>query len=88
MHIIFRERERERESRRSPVVRVRWCWVNFQCRGVQLIWIIVGKGPIAFAVDAGEACLDIFPSSIFFSFLSPSFGDGPIQTVILSQRNK
>ena len=21
---------------------VRWCWVNFQCRGVLLIWIIVG----------------------------------------------
>ena len=46
---------------------VRWCWVNFQCRGVLLIWIIVGQGPIALAVGAGGGCLDIF-----FSFLSPS----------------
>ena len=67
---------------------VRWCWVNFQCRGSLLIWIIVGKGPNALAVGAGEGCLDIFLSSIFFSFLSPSLEDGPIQTEILSQRNK
>ena len=32
---------------------VRWCWVNFQCRGVLLIWIIVGQGPTALAVGAG-----------------------------------
>ena len=38
----------------------RWCWVNFQCRGVLLIWIIVGQGPIALAVGAGGGCLDIF----------------------------
>ena len=25
---------------------VRRCWVNFQCRGVLLIWITVGQGPI------------------------------------------
>ena len=38
----------------------RWCWVKFQCRGVLLIWIIVGQGPIALAVGAGGGCLDIF----------------------------
>ena len=70
-------------SRRSPVVSgdgrvVRQCWVNFQCRGVLLIWIIVRQGPIALAVGAGGGCLDIFKFVYFFSFLSPIFGDGPI----------
>ena len=32
---------------------VRWCWVNFQCRGVLLIWIIVWQGPAALEVGAG-----------------------------------
>ena len=32
---------------------VRWCRVNFQYRGVLLIWIRVGQGPIALAVGAG-----------------------------------
>ena len=47
---------------------VQWCWVNFQCRGVLLIWIIhvVGQRPTALAVGAGGGCLDIF------SLLSPS----------------
>ena len=31
---------------------MRWRWVNFQCRGVLLIWIRVGQGPTALAVDA------------------------------------
>ena len=26
---------------------VRWCWIIFQCRGVLLIWIIVGQVPTA-----------------------------------------
>ena len=39
---------------------VQWCWVNFQCRGVLLIWMIVGQEPIALAVGAGGGCLDIF----------------------------
>ena len=43
---------------------VRWCWVNFQCRGVLLVWIIVGQGPTALAVGAGGGYLDIFLSSI------------------------
>ena len=55
------------------------CWVNFQCRGVLLIWIRVGQGLIALAIGAGGGCLDIFFShlSSLFSF-SLSLGDGPI----------
>ena len=48
----------------------RWCWVNFQCWGVLLIWIRVGQGPTALVVGAGGGCLDIFFSRL--SFLSPS----------------
>ena len=36
---------------------VQWCFVqvhvNFQCRGVLQIWIIVGQGPTALAVGVG-----------------------------------
>ena len=56
---------------------VRRCWVNFQCRGVLLIWMIVGQGPIALAVGSGGGCLDIFSLVYHFSLLSPSLGDGP-----------
>ena len=49
-----------------------WCWVNFQCRGVQLTWIIVGQGPTALAVSAGEGGFDTFSLIYHFSFLSPS----------------
>ena len=53
----------------------RWCWVNFQCRGVLLIWIIVG--PTALAVGAGGGCLDIF-TLIYTSLLClPLFGRRP-----------
>ena len=52
---------------------VRWCWVNFQCRGVLLIRVIVGQGPTALAVGAGGGCLHIFfLLSIISLFLSPS----------------
>ena len=34
---------------------VRWCWVNFQGRGVLLIWMKVGQGPIVLAVGAGDS---------------------------------
>ena len=51
---------------------VQRCWVNFQCRGVLLIWIIVGQGPTVLAVGAGGGCLDIFSLIYHFSFLSPS----------------
>ena len=51
--------------------RVMWkCRVNVQCRGVLLIWIMVGQGPVALAVGAGGGCLGIFLSSII-SLLSP-----------------
>ena len=57
---------------------VQWCWVNFQCRGVLLIWIRVGQGLIALAVGAGGGCLDIFSLVYHFSSFSLSLGDGPI----------
>ena len=63
---------------------VRWRWVNFQCRGVLLIWELVGKGPTALAVGAGGACLDFFSLVCHFSVFSP-LGDGPIYTEILFQ---
>ena len=47
---------------------VRWCWVNFQCRGVHLIIV----GPTALAIGAVEGCLDIFSLVYHFSLLSPS----------------
>ena len=50
---------------------VRRCCVNFQCRGVSLIWLIVGQGPIALAVGAGGGCLDIFSLVYLFSFFLP-----------------
>ena len=51
---------------------VRWSWENFQCRGVLLVWIRVGQGPIALAVGAGGGGLDIFTLIYPFSPLSPS----------------
>ena len=48
--------------------------------------MIVGQGPVALAVGAGEGCLDIFTLLYPFSSLSPSLGDGLIWTEILSQR--
>ena len=50
---------------------VRWYLINFQCRGVLLIWSIVGQGSTALAVGAGGGCLDIFSLVCRFSFLSP-----------------
>ena len=58
---------------------VRRCWVNLQCRGLLLIWIIVGHGPVVLAVDSCGAFLDTFsshPSLLFF--FSLSLRDGPI----------
>ena len=45
-------------------------WVNFQCRGVLLVWIVVGQGPIVLAVGAGGGLFGHFFSHL--SFLSPS----------------
>ena len=42
--------------------------------------------PTALAMGAGAGCLDIFTLVHHFSFFSPSLGDGPISTEILSQR--
>ena len=48
---------------------VRKCWVNFQCQGILLIWIIVGQGLIVFAVGAGRGYLDFFFSHLLLFFL-------------------
>ena len=53
---------------------VRWCWVNFQCRGVLLSWIRVGQGPTALAVGAGGVVWTFFLSSIISLFLLPLSG--------------
>ena len=65
--LLFSQREREspKSSREGGVRSVRWCWVNFQCRGVLLIWIIVRQGPIALAVGAGRDVWTVFLSSVF-----------------------
>ena len=57
----------------------RRCWVNFQCRGVLLVWMMVGQGPIALAVGAGGGLFGHFSliCLVLFSF-SLSLGDGPI----------
>ena len=49
---------------------MQWCWENFQCRGVLLIWIVVEHGPAALVVGVGGGCLDFFFShlSSLFSF--------------------
>ena len=56
------------------------CWVDSQCQGILLIWIIVGQGPIA--LGAGGGCLGVFSLIYHFSFLFPSLWE----TEILSQR--
>ena len=57
----------------------RRCWVNLQCRGVLLVWMIVGQGPIALAVEAGGGLFGHFFSHLSFLFsVSLSLGDGPI----------
>ena len=50
---------------------MQWCWVNFQCRGVLLIWILVGQGPIALAVGAGGVVWTFLSSSIFSPIFLP-----------------
>ena len=49
----------------------RRCWVNLQCRGVLLIWIIEGQEPIAPAEGADGACLVIYFPRISFFLLLP-----------------
>ena len=52
---------------------VRRCWVNFQCRVVLIIWIVVGQGPIALAIGAGVFFFffTFFLSSITSLFCRP-----------------
>ena len=56
---------------------VQRCWVNFQCQGILLIWIIVGQGPVALAVGAGGGGLDIVSLVYHFSLLSTLSGRWP-----------
>ena len=56
---------------------VRWCWVNFQCPRVLLIWIRVGQGPTTLAVGAGGVVWTFFSRLSSLSF-SLSLGDGLI----------
>ena len=59
--------------------------VNFQCRGILLIWIIVERGPTALAVGVGGGCLDFFflssIISLFFLLLSGRRSDKDRNTV-------
>ena len=57
---------------------VRWCWVNFQCRGALLLWIRVGQGTTVLAVGTGRGCLAIFCLVYHFFSFSLSLGDGLI----------
>ena len=43
---------------------VPWCWVNFQCWGVLLIWIIVAQGPAVLVVGADGGLFGHFFLSI------------------------
>ena len=53
---------------------VRRRWVNFQCRGVLLIWITVGQGPTALAVGAGGVVWTFLLASIISLFFLPLSG--------------
>ena len=57
---------------------VRWSWVNFQCRGVLLVWIRVGQGATALAVGAGGVVWTFYSHLPFLSSFSLSLGDDPI----------
>ena len=56
---------------------VRRCWVNFQCRGVLLVLIVVGQGPIALPVGAVGVVLTFFLSSICSLLFLHFFGRRP-----------
>ena len=47
---------------------VRRYWVNFQCRGAQLIWIVVGHGPATLVVGAVGVVWTFFLWSVIFLF--------------------
>ena len=50
---------------------MRWFWANFQCRGILLIWIIVGQGLTALTVGSSGAVWTFFLSSIISVFFLP-----------------
>ena len=65
---------------------VQWCWVNFQCRGVLLIWMSRARAYCACS-GCGWGLFGHFYSRLPFLFsFSFSLGDGLIQTEILSHR--
>ena len=70
IHIRLRLKERSSKQLGGGRV-VRWCWVNFQCRGVLLIWTRVGQGPFALAV--GEGGRGVVWTFFLSSILSPLF---------------
>ena len=46
--------------------------------GCPTVWMIVGQGPIVFAVGAVGSCLDTISFLYFLSSFSLSLGDDPI----------
>ena len=68
-----RETESEKEHHRSPVVSrvVRWCWVNFQCRGVTLILDSRKRGLLRLQLMRVVVVWTFFVSSIFSLFFLP-----------------
>ena len=65
---------------------LRWCWVNFQCRGVLQFGYSRARAYCA-RRRCGWGLFGHFYSQLsFLSFFSLSLGDGPIKTEILSQR--
>ena len=56
---------------------VRSSWVNFQCRGVLLVWIRVGQGPTALAAGAGGVVCTFLLSTILSLLFLPLFGRRP-----------
>ena len=65
---------------------MRLCWVNFKCRGILLIWIVVKARAYCACSRRGWGLFGHFLSHLSFSLLSPLLGDGSILTEILSQR--
>ena len=65
----------------------RWCWVNFQCWDVLLIWIRVGQGPTALVGGADGDCLDIVmqPEGRTYSnrFVRPSLRHNFVRSISL-----
>ena len=68
--LLFLQRERE-SSKSNREGNGAMHWVHFQCRGVPLIWILVGQGPIALAVGAVGGRLNNFSLVFLFLFFLP-----------------